>query len=96
MMLATTELRQRLHHHSRNTQLTARKLADFISSIEDEEALLLQRLRDAESRHVREIGHECRMEQQSDSCPAADEHAPTEAPPELCGLPPQPEMFEEY
>ncbi len=96
MMLATTELRQRLHNHSRNTQLTARKLADFISSIEDEEALLLQRLRDAESRNVREIGHECRMEQQSDSCPAAGEHTPTEAPPELCGPPPQPEMFEEY
>jgi transposase InsO family protein len=98
IMIATAELRKRLHDHSRNTQLTARKLADFISSIEDEEALLLQRLRDAESRHIREIGRECPVETQSDSCPSADERGPTELPTGRCGLPTPPrlEMFEEY
>jgi transposase InsO family protein len=98
MMIATAELRKRLHDHSRNTQLTARKLADFISSIEDEEALLLQRLRDAESRHIREIGRECQVESQSDIWPTADERGPIAAPAELREppAPPQPEMFEEY
>jgi putative transposase len=98
MMIATAELRKRLHDHSSNTQLTARKLADFISSIEDEEVLLLQRLRDAESRHVPEIGHKCHVAPQGDPCPTADERRSTEMPAEPCGplAPPQPQIFEEY
>lgn len=98
MMIATAELRKRQHDHSRNTQLTARKLADFISSIEDEEALLLQRLRDAESRHVRGIGYECHDATQGDVCPTVDEPGPPEMPAELLEpfSPPQPEIFEEY
>ena len=55
MMLATAELRKRLRYRSVNTQLTARKLADFVASIEAEEALLLQRLRDAEARHLQPV-----------------------------------------
>jgi putative transposase len=98
MMIATAELRKRLHDHSRNTQLTARRLADFISSIEGEEALLLQRLRDAESRYVRGIGCEYHDARQDDLCPTVDAPGPPEIPAELCepSSPLQPEMFEEY
>jgi transposase InsO family protein len=55
MMLATAELRKRLRYGSCKTQLTARKLADFVASIEAEESLLLQRLRDAEARHLQPV-----------------------------------------
>jgi hypothetical protein len=50
--LATTELRKRMQNHSRNLPLTARKLADFIASVESEESFLLQQRRDAELRRI--------------------------------------------
>ncbi len=46
MMLTTAELRQRYREHGRSFNLTARKLADFVNSLEGEERLLEQRLRD--------------------------------------------------
>jgi putative transposase len=50
--LATTELRKRMQNHSRNLPLTARRLADFIVSVESEESFLLQQRRDAEARRI--------------------------------------------
>ena len=44
--LATTELRQRSRQHGRTFNLTARKLGDFLNSLEAEELLFEQRLRD--------------------------------------------------
>jgi putative transposase len=52
VMLATAELRRRNQCHSQRFSITARKLAQFLSSVEAEEALLEQRLRDAEARDV--------------------------------------------
>jgi hypothetical protein len=52
-MLATTELRRRYHNHSAAFHITARRLAEFLQSVEAEEALLMQRLRDGESRTIR-------------------------------------------
>lgn len=52
MMLATAELRKRNQRHTRQFAITARRLADFLASLEAEEALLEQRLRDAEARDV--------------------------------------------
>jgi putative transposase len=52
VMLAVAELRQRNLHHGRQFTVTARRLAEFIASLEAEEALLEQRLRDAEGRQV--------------------------------------------
>ena len=52
MMLATTELRQQQHRHMRHFTVTARQLADFLASLEAEEALLEQRQRDAEAKDV--------------------------------------------
>ena len=50
--LATEELRQRYRLHSRQSEITARKLADFLISLEAEESLGAQRSRDREMRSV--------------------------------------------
>jgi len=53
IMLATEELRQRHRKHSASFTVTARRLAEFLESVEAEEILLTQRLRDRESRAIR-------------------------------------------
>lgn len=53
IMLATAELRRRYQNHSAGFQITARRLAEFLQSVEAEETLLTQRLRDGESRALR-------------------------------------------
>lgn len=52
IQLATAELRKRNHLHGQQFTITARKLADFLTSLEAEELLLEQRLRDAEAREM--------------------------------------------
>jgi hypothetical protein len=52
MMLATVELRRRNRRHTQQLAVTARRLADFLASLEAEEILLEQRLRDAEAKDV--------------------------------------------
>jgi transposase InsO family protein len=52
IMLATAELRQRQRQHGRRFNLTARKLADFLNSLEAEELLYEQRLRDEAAKTV--------------------------------------------
>jgi putative transposase len=52
IQLATAELRKRNQLHGQQFTLTARKLADFLSSLEAEELLLEQRLRDTEAREI--------------------------------------------
>ena len=53
IMLASQELRRIRQGHSKEFKVTAAKLAEFLESVEAEEALLEQRLRDTESRHLR-------------------------------------------
>jgi transposase InsO family protein len=53
IMLATNELHQRRRNHSADFTVTARQLAEFLQSVEAEEKLLTQRLRDWESKDVR-------------------------------------------
>ncbi len=52
IQLATTELRKRNQLHGQQFTITARKLADFLTSLEAEELLLEQRLQDAEAREI--------------------------------------------
>ena len=52
-MLATTELLRRHRSHAANFNVTARRLAEFLESVEAEELLLTQRVRDMESRRIR-------------------------------------------
>ena len=50
--LATTELRKRQRKNNKQSKISAKKLAEFISSIEAEEILLEQRLHDTEASDV--------------------------------------------
>jgi hypothetical protein len=52
MKVATEELRRRRRLHSQQFNVTAKKLAEFLESVEAEEQLLAQRLRDREMQHV--------------------------------------------
>lgn len=52
LMVATKELRALKASHSQQFSISAKKLADFLESVEAEEAMLMQRLRDAEGRKV--------------------------------------------
>jgi hypothetical protein len=45
-------LRRRHQRHAQQLAVTARKLADFLASVEAEEVLLAQRLRDTEAKAV--------------------------------------------
>jgi transposase InsO family protein len=52
LMLATTELRKRAQNHAGQFAVTAKKLANFLASIEAEESLRVQRSRDREAKSV--------------------------------------------
>ncbi len=60
VMLATAELRKRLQSHGQNLPITAKRLADFAASVEAEEALMLQRLRDAEAKRIQSTASDIR------------------------------------
>jgi putative transposase len=53
LMLASKELHRRQKHHSQSVGITARKLADFLQTVENDEVLLTQRLRDREMEATR-------------------------------------------
>lgn len=52
IQLTTAELKKRKQLHGQRFTITARKLADFLTSLEAEEVLLEQRLRDFEAKEV--------------------------------------------
>lgn len=93
MMLAAAELHRRSREHSRNLQLTARRLADFMASVEAEESLLVQRLRDAEAKYVYRTPGECPIQLGGDA-PPPDDAGPSSCVGEM--VPHAPELFEEY
>ncbi len=67
LLLATAELRQRHKQHNRKFTLNARRLAKFLDSLEAEELLLQQRLRDAASQAVRGLDQPGQTEPQESS-----------------------------
>jgi hypothetical protein len=98
MMIATAELRKRSQDHSREFQVTARRLADFVVSVEAEESLLIQRLQDAAARRIRQADVEpSDRPEKTVSSPSQSE--PDATTPALvidpCSVP-QPELYEEY
>lgn len=52
MKLASAELRKRSSKHGQQSQVSAKNLAEFLASVEAQEALLEQRSYDAEAREV--------------------------------------------
>ncbi len=55
IQLATEELKKRLAEHPKNFTMTAKQLAEFLVSAAAQEVLLEQRLKDLESRQVRQL-----------------------------------------
>jgi putative transposase len=55
LKLATTELRKRQGRNNKQSKISAKKLAEFLSSIEAEEILLEQRLHDTEAIDVLQV-----------------------------------------
>jgi transposase InsO family protein len=103
MMIAAAELRKRSQDHSREFKVTARRLADFVASIEAEESLLVQRLQDAAARRIHPVGGnpDDRSEQDVTSLAGGASQSKTDNAAillpviELCPVP-QPELYEEY
>jgi putative transposase len=56
VLLAAHEIRQSSKRHATSTNISAKRLADFIASVTEHEALLLQRLRDLEAFSLLENG----------------------------------------
>lgn len=57
VMLASVELRRARQQHNRGITITAHQLAEFLNSVQADEALEEQRLRDAETKKARENKH---------------------------------------
>lgn len=55
LKLATSELRKRQQQNNKQTKISAKKLAEFLSSVEAEETLLEQRLHDTEALDVFQV-----------------------------------------
>ena len=53
LMLASNELRKRQQRHSQALVITAKRLAGFLQSVEADELLMAQRLRDQEAQTAR-------------------------------------------
>ena len=70
LMLATQELRKRHRQHARQRSVSARTIGDFLQSVEAQEVLLAQRLRDRQTRTTR-----CEYEQAAAQQPPTDNQA---------------------
>jgi putative transposase len=91
LLLATAELRARNRASHRTTPITAKRLAAFLADIEAHEAVLLQRLRDQETRAVLHLIDQGRGESTPGAVPplltTPPEAAPVEGPsPGACPL----------
>jgi hypothetical protein len=71
LMLATQELRQRQRQHAQQRGLSARRIGDFLQSVEAQEMLLTQRLHDRQSGAARN-----ESEQLTVRCPPIDNQTP--------------------
>jgi hypothetical protein len=99
MMIAAAELRKRSQDHSREFQVTARRLADFVASAEAEESLLIQRLQDAAGRNIRLVKDDPAGEQGVASPSDGDSPQPKAARQPVmaaAAFMPPPELYEEY
>jgi hypothetical protein len=100
MMIAAAELRKRSQDHSREFQLTARRLADFVASVEAEESLLIQRLQDAAARKIRLVKDDPAGEQgvasPGDGGSPQPEAAALQPVTAAASFVPPPELYEEY
>ena len=71
LMLATQELRQRQRQHAQQRGLSARRIGDFLQSVEAQEMLLTQRLHDRQSGATRNESKQLTVR-----CPPIDNQTP--------------------
>ena len=78
IMLATAELRKQRRRHSGRAVISARTLADFLTTVEAKEILLPQRAKDAALHEVLAVidGHRAAMPAPSRQQPSPTSHAP--------------------
>ena len=98
LLIATAELRRRNQKHTKNLTITAKTIADFLASAEANEALLSQRLRDAETRQVFEVIQGGRVDKNRPVGRDISEHAiPGPEPARIAaGNPETIELYEEF
>jgi putative transposase len=83
LLLATTELRKRRQEHTKHASITAKRLAEFLASAEAHEALLTQRLQDAELQDVfAQMGGMSSQQTNESPLQAPDEGGSDQQPPE--------------
>ena len=102
-MIASMELRKRAKQHARQFSATAKRLADFLASVEAEETLRVQRMQDREARKVLALvgGNSSRFFSDSrradDSDDAMERREQSSAKSSVTTLDPdQIEVYEEY
>ena len=77
LMLASKEIRQQSHLHTKNRVVTARRLAEFFADLSDHEAVRQQRLRDVEAKPIldRLEGRESSVGESQHAVASSEEHA---------------------
>jgi putative transposase len=85
LKLATTELRKRQRDNHKQSKISAKKLAEFISSVEAEEILLEQRLHDIEANDVLQVINGGKID--SSKVTYITEHQSSKSPEELDKVP---------
>jgi len=71
LMLATAELHGQKRHQARSFAITARKMADFLNSVEADEKLMPQRLHDAASKRIHQVIEGGQADQHINRVPAS-------------------------
>jgi putative transposase len=85
LKLATTELKKRQRDNHKQSKISAKKLAEFISSVEAEEILLEQRLHDIEANDVLRVINGGKID--SSKVTYINEHQSSKSPEELDKVP---------
>ncbi|MCA1603958.1 MAG: DDE-type integrase/transposase/recombinase, partial [Acidobacteria bacterium] len=99
VMLGSVELRRRRQQHQRNVAITACRLAEFLNSVQADEAVALQRLRDAETKKAtRRKGNHSSGATKPQVTTLQEPQASSETfrLPEYTARPDQLEVYEEY
>ena len=102
LILASSELRKRQQNHNKQSKVSAKKLAEFLASLEAQEALLEQRSHDAEALEVfkaiegtKAIANGNKLLSKVKGIEFAEEQ--TEPQPTTSGVPPEPfVIYEEF
>ena len=99
LMIAAAEVRSQSREHCRSFPLTAHRLADFLSSVQAEETLLMQRLKDFETKRAQSIFEQPAAELAPK--PPASGDVPNQTPSSGPDKPAQvvehqPQVYEEY